>query len=162
MSAARPRIVVTGRIPQAGLDLLDSVGETPHRFPVLYGNYVFNLVAGEHSIALTDANAMCDEAERSGDRVQKLIAYRLLGTSQVIKGDFRAAESTFAHAFSHFDPLQDKRLAWQYGTDHADALQIYWALSLLMRGEAQMAWDRVVSVEVTARDRGHVGRRAVG
>lgn len=148
---------ITVAANKAAHGLLDCVGETPHRFPVLYGNYVFNLVAGEHSIALTDANAMCDEAERSGVRVQKLIAYRLRGTSQVVMGDFRAGESTLEHAFSHFDPLQDKRLAWQYGTDHADALQIYWALSLLIRGEAQMAWDQVAPVETTARDRGHVG-----
>jgi hypothetical protein len=82
----------------------------------LYGNYAFKLIAGDHRSALAEANAMCDEAERSANRVQKLIAYRLRGTSQVIMGDFRAGESTLEHAFSHFDPVQDKRLAWQHGT----------------------------------------------
>ena len=84
--------------------LLDSVGETPHRFPVLYSSYAVKFVVGEHRSALTEANAMCDEAERNADRVQKLIAYRVRGTSQVMMGDFRPAESTLEHAFGHSIP----------------------------------------------------------
>jgi len=141
----------------AAYELLDSVGETPHRFPVLFNHYVLKFVNGEHASAFADANALCEEAERSADRVQNLIALRGRGTSQIILGDFGGGGATLEQAFAHYDPDQDTQLAWTFGTDIGDALAIYRACSLLLCGEAQLAWDRIATVEDTARERGHVG-----
>jgi class 3 adenylate cyclase/tetratricopeptide (TPR) repeat protein/energy-coupling factor transporter ATP-binding protein EcfA2 len=136
--------------------LLDAVGETPHRFPVLYGNWVVNHVRGEHVAALGVAEDMCLQAERDGIRVHRLNAYRVRGASRTVMGDFLAAEPDLEHALALHRPDLDGSLAWEYGNDPAESVRYYLAISLLCCGEALRAWGLVAGVEDAARERGHL------
>ena len=136
----------------AARKMLDTMGETKHRVPLLYGSWVTNHVIGDHTSALTDAKSLSSDAERSGNRVHGLIGYRLLGSSLEMMGELEAAEHNFAKAYALNIPEQDMQLADKFGSDPGVSIRVCWAISLLCRGEALQAFDLISNVEKNSRE----------
>lgn len=135
---------------------LDDVKETPHRFPILYGSWVKNHVAGELNGSLVDGEEMVREAVRSGDRVQMLVAYRVRGASYAMSAQHANADADFSQALALYDESQDGNLVNSYANDPGIGARIYWAISLMCRGNASRAWNLTGRCEQQAYDAGHV------
>lgn len=135
--------------------LLDEVKQSPYRYPVLYGHWVINFAAAQHTSALTDAQEMLLEAENGDNRVQRIIAYRALASSQTMMGEFQQADNNLAKVMDLYDAKQDKELAWQINLDPTVPGRIYRALCKTCMGDGESASELTENVERFAIDLGH-------
>ena len=136
--------------------LLDDVKKSPHRFPILYGSWVKNHVGGNVAHSMVDSEEMCREADRSDDRVKNLIAYRVRGATNVVCANHDRADTDFERVLSIYDEDQDSELVNSYANDPGIGARVYWAISLLCRGQANRAWELIEDCERKAFDAGHV------
>lgn len=125
----------TVQINFAAHALLDQVGETPFRFPVLYGHWVISHAMGKHPDALKDANAMKVEAQQTGDRERLIIAHRVQSASETMTGSFQRARENYQCFSQSFDEQKDKHLVLQYGLDPGVSAAIYQSLNLICQAE---------------------------
>ncbi len=135
--------------------LLNTVGESPYRFPVLYGHWVIMHAAGQHPAALQNAREMAAEAEREDDRIQRSIAYRTLGASQTMMGDYVGALEQFEAFHRVHDVTKDAGLAWQYGLDFSVSAGVNHAFVLVCTGETGEATARIEKLYHYAVDLDH-------
>ncbi len=139
----------------AARQLLDRVGDTPYRFPILYGHWVISYAMGKHRKALRDATEMLSAGEKSKDRTLMLVANRVLGSSRTMMADFDRALENFGHFQTNYDQQQDCKLAFQYGTDPFVTASTSHALALVCRGEIRKAMTLLAPVEEFANQLDH-------
>ena len=119
--------------------LLDRVGETPYRFPVLYGHWVILHAIGQHPAAMADARAVEIEAQRNQSRVQMLMAARMMAASMTMLGELSEAVNHFERFSVLYDEKSDNELAWQYGMEPSVSARSYQAIALLCQGRTEQA-----------------------
>jgi class 3 adenylate cyclase len=114
--------------------LLDAgVGTDLHRFSVLFGLCLTNLMGGRPELALDVARQMVEVAERQHDTTYQMVGHRLVGTMHVFMGQPRAALESLRLAERYRDPIQQKLLSYRFGTDPGLAVLCFkiWALMFL-------------------------------
>jgi len=124
----------------AARELLERVNDSPHRAPVLYGSWTMHNAQAEYTQALHVADLLVQDATLTADRVQQLNAYRMRAVSLTMRGNFGSSDTDFETAHALYNPDTDRALALQYGLDPGISIRVYWATSLLCRGEAQQAF----------------------
>lgn len=135
--------------------LLHHVKKSPLRFPVLYGHWLINHAMGQHPTAHIDGTEMLAESEISNDRIQQMMAYRSLGSTRVMMGEFESALSDLFASLARYDKVEDARIAWQYNLDPSVPSRIYSALCYVCMGQGDQATEIVKDVETFANNLGH-------
>jgi class 3 adenylate cyclase/tetratricopeptide (TPR) repeat protein len=123
-------------------EICQGLGETPQRFPVLYGLYVSYFVGGKHRQARDQAEQFLHLAQCQGDTAPLLVARRLLGLSLYSMGDVAQAREHFAQGVALYDPQQHRALAFHYGQDPGVAALVNDALTLWILGYPDQALRR--------------------
>jgi predicted ATPase len=128
---------------------------TPLHFSVLYGCWAVHLVRGNAKQLVEPAQQFLALAETQPASAPRLIGHRLLGTGQLMTGDFRQARPHFELAASLYRTTEHREFAFHYGQDiGASALgALSWALwhdGYL--DQAEQTADRAL---LHARDFGH-------
>jgi len=135
--------------------LLKHVKESTLRFPVLYGHWLINHAVGKHPIAHIDATEMLAESRVSNDRIQQMMAYRSLGSTRVMMGEFITALDDLSASLARYDRVEDARIAWQYNLDPSVPSRIYSALCYVCTGQGDNATKVVKDIETFANELGH-------
>ena len=139
--------------------LVDAIGESPHRFPIYYGNWVIHAVCGNPANGIEIAEEMVKAA---GDENSEhaFMAARSFTLSRTMTGAFDAAEADFERAIALYDPARDSELTRQYGQSPYLGLLCFRAIALACRGFPVRAWDQVVDVPAQAERLGHTNTLA--
>ena len=138
------------------LDLADKIGETPMRYPILYGLWVSTGIRGQHTDALKTAEALVELASNSSDTSSLVVANRVAGASHWFMGDFAAADRYLNIALSHFDPVSHAGLANRYGQDVGVTVHVFKAANLMLLGQSRNALKHVEEAERIAKTTNHV------
>ncbi|MEQ8345738.1 MAG: adenylate/guanylate cyclase domain-containing protein [Sneathiellaceae bacterium] len=124
---------------ERALALADRIGDTPMRFPVLYGLWVGMYVRGEHAAALLQAEDLLRQAERTDDAGHLAVANRLIGTSSYMMGRFDTAQPYLDRAHARHDPRLHGALMHRFGQDPGVSALCYLALNLWLSGKTRRA-----------------------
>jgi len=107
----------TARAFARALEIVKQIGETPHRFPVLYGSWVAHNIRGETALALTQARDVLDLANKQDDDDARLVALRLTGVSHFALGNLDAARRDLNLSLSFYRPAEHGRLVRRFGLE---------------------------------------------
>ena len=138
------------------LVLADRVGETPMRYPILYGLWIGQGVRSEHAVALQRADALLEQAAKTSETAPLVVANRVAGTSRCFMGNVTNANRYLDVALTHYDPVAHAGLANRFGQDIGVTLHIFLAINSLALGQTQRAWTHASEAERIAKATGHI------
>jgi class 3 adenylate cyclase/predicted ATPase len=141
-AAQGPPGLGTGRAFGRARDLCRETGDSRHLLPALAGLYGYHLVRAENGPAAEVARELLDLAEARQDRIQLMIGHRAVGMVDLHKGDLMSARTHLELALEHYDEANDGRLAFIYGTDHAQTIASFLSMTLWLLGEPEKAAAR--------------------
>ena len=128
---------------------------TRELFPVLYGRWVFHTVTGK----MIRARELCDEhmslAELQATVEPRMVALRMLGTSDALLGDAGPARVTLEKVLDLYDPARHRTLMFEYGQDIRVSALCYLALALQQTGHLEAAAARAGEALDAARAADH-------
>ena len=147
---------VTVQAYARGLGLVEQLGDTPNRFPVLFGVWVGHLVRSETPALVARAESILELAEQDGGEIPWLMARRFAGVSQMMAGNLRRSRSHLDFVLSVYRPENHSSLAQRFGQDPgAQTLgymcNLYWAMGL-----AEQAFRYADAAELAAEESAHV------
>ena len=135
-------LAMTKRLLDAG------AGSDLQRFSVLFGLCAADFFAARTEPALDLARQMVAVADRQDDLLYRLVAYRLLGTTQVTNSRYHEALETLEKAGSYRDRDRQNLHAYRFGYDPGLAALYYkiWALLFLgLPDRAMRAKEQVLA-----------------
>jgi predicted ATPase len=100
-------------------ELCDRVGDTPHRFPVLWGLWYLYLGLGQLHTARERAEELLEVARRSSDSALLIPAQRALGNSLLWLGELAAGCRFLEEAVAMHDVDRHGSLLHRYGQDQS-------------------------------------------
>jgi DNA-binding response OmpR family regulator/class 3 adenylate cyclase/predicted ATPase len=118
-------------------DLIDDSTDPAQKLAILYGVWACHYVGGEVAQQTDAAAEFLKEAERRQDDTALCVAYRIVGTTHLTKGEFAAALPHLQHARSLHDPRGP--LQFQYGQDAGAAALCYLSWTLWQQGYIEQA-----------------------
>jgi predicted ATPase len=136
-------------------ELCGQIGETPHRYPVLYGLWVLHHVRAEHQRARELGQEWLRLAQHQPDTAPLLMAYRVLGVSLLHRGELVAARAHLEQSLRLYDPPQHRSLAFVYGQDPGIASRILEAWTLWLLGHPDQSLKRSHEALALAQDLSH-------
>ena len=136
--------------------LVDKIGDTPLRFPVLYGLWVGKYARADHAEALEYAGTVLRFAEQAGDSAALIIALRIMGTSLTLLGRFIEARPYLERASSLFDPALHQGLADRFGQELDVAVHSSCSINLWLLGETRQSSAEALESERSARAVNHL------
>lgn len=136
-------------------ELCRSVSENIHLFPALQGLWQFYMVGGELQIARGLAEQLLGVAEKSGDSTLLLLAYRALGTTAFLQGDFTQCRGFTELGLGIYDQKQHGSLALRYGHDPGVAHGLYAAQAHWFLGYPEQALTRASEAVALAQRLAH-------
>jgi hypothetical protein len=103
---------------------------TPLHFSVMFGYWAAEYLRGNLREALQHAQRFLALAETQAASAPGLIGHRLLGTAQLVTGDFRQARPHLEQAALLYRPEEHREFAFRYGQDLGASALCYlsWAL----------------------------------
>jgi predicted ATPase/class 3 adenylate cyclase len=137
------------------LTLADRIGDTPMRYPVLYGLWVGMYVRAEHAQALRHAEALVRLAGDATETAPLVVAHRLAGMSLCLQGRLAEAQTHLDRALALYDPLNHKGFETRFGQDIGMSVHTSLALNLMLLGEFQRAEKHAQEAERAALASGH-------
>lgn len=129
----------TAQAYELALSLADRIGDTPMRFPALYGLWVGRLMAGKHAKGMQIAQGVANAAEKSGASLYRMVAARLLGLSSCILGRFQEAQTHLDYAIGLYDPAENIGHEGRFGQDPGAAIKVYQAMNLACLGKSRQS-----------------------
>jgi predicted ATPase len=135
--------------------LCRQVGESPQRFPVLWGLWRFYFMQAKHRTDLELGEECLSLAQRAQDPALLLPGHLALGVTCFQLGDQVSARAHLEQGTTLYDPQQHRALAFRYGIDlHVWCLSyVAWPLWLL--GYPDQALQRSHEALSLARDLAH-------
>ena len=106
----------TGQVIARARAIAEKVGEARQLFPVMYGEWAFNLVSGRIQASRQLAEQYVRVAQQQADTVPLLVGHRMLGTSFASVAELSLAREQFERALALYDPQLHKSSAFIYGT----------------------------------------------
>lgn len=140
-------------------EIVELVGESPHRFWIQYATWVARYVRGEQDAALETAGRMIEQSHHN--EALRLSALRALGISQMATGVACLASDTFAAAEQLATALRDRAnvprpvAANRFAADPEIATQFHVGLTLWSLGRVDEACMLVARALKAARAMGH-------
>ncbi|MFA3918914.1 AAA family ATPase [Ruegeria hyattellae] len=135
--------------------LVNSIGESPHRFPIYYGNWVISHVSGQQANALEIAEEIFDAASGDHNPDHSFMSARSFYLSRTMTGAFETAERDYERVLELYDPERETDLTRQYGQSPHLGLRCYRAIGLACRGFPSRAWDEMIGVPEHSEQLGH-------
>ena len=124
----------TGQVIARARAIAEKVGEARQLFPVMYGEWAFNLVSGRIQASRQLAEQYVRVAQQQADTVPLLVGHRMLGTSFASVAELSLAREQFERALALYDPQLHKSSAFIYGQDSRVSSLTFLALTLLIQG----------------------------
>jgi TOMM system kinase/cyclase fusion protein len=135
--------------------LCQQVGDTPERFPVLYGLYLYYNHRGNFRTARELAEHLLTLAQRAHDPALLLQAHRALGEICCWFGELVAARTHLEQGLALYDPRQHRAEAFRSGHDPGIACRIWAAVVLWRLGYPTQALQRTQEALMLARELAH-------
>jgi predicted ATPase len=132
-----------------------NAGETPHRFPVLYGLWVLHHVRAEHQKACELGQEWLRLAQHQPDPAPLLMAHRVLGVSLLHLGELASAPEHLEQSIALYEPQQHRSLAFLYGQDPGIASRILAAWTLWLLGYLNQSLKRSREALALAQELSH-------
>jgi len=120
-------------------ELAATIDDPAERFSVYYGLWAGGYVRGEHATMAELAAIMQREIESHSDSPEAVVAYRVIGTTAWIGGDYVNARKYLERAVAVLPRESDGSLAMRFGQDPAVSALFYFALVLFGLGEIDHA-----------------------
>jgi predicted ATPase/class 3 adenylate cyclase len=143
------------------LQLIDSLGDRPEMFPVIYCLKQFHHVRSERSQARALAERLMAMAERAGNSSQQAAGLGQLAQCCWIEGDPAGAERFLRRAIALYDVEQHRQYAHQYGFDFLTYSRITLSQVLWITGRSTEAVREAEAALAHAREINHANSVAM-
>ena len=128
---------------------------TPLHFSVLYLVWAAEYVRGNGKRVLEHAQQFLSLAEMQPASAPRLIGHRILGTGQLVTGDFRQARPHLERAASLYRAEEHREFAYRYGQDIGASAFCYLSWALWHDGFPDQAARTADRALLHAREFGH-------
>jgi predicted ATPase len=142
MAARGPAAPEVERVYTHALELCQQVGETPHRFSVLFGLFEFYLLRAELQTAHELGEQLLCVAQQERDVARLLLAHGALGVTLCSLGGLSAARLHLEQGIALYGPQQHHALVSLYPADPGVHCLSYAARVLLLLGYTNQALQR--------------------
>jgi class 3 adenylate cyclase/predicted ATPase len=134
----------TGRAFGRARALCEELGDAPQLFPVLYGEWAYQLVKAKFPMAREFARQFLDRATARQEPESLVVGHRIVGLSAFMLGDFSQAEAHYKEHLARYDPTQHRRLALHFGQDQRAAClaNLAWLKWIVGRPDDSLATSR--------------------
>ncbi len=134
----------TGRAFSRARELCEELGDAPQLFPVLYGEWAYQLVRARFPIAGEFARQFLDRATARQEPAALVVGHRIAGLSAFMLGDFSQAEVHYEQHLARSDPTQHRLLALHFGQDQRAAClaNLAWLKWIVGRPDDSLATSR--------------------
>jgi class 3 adenylate cyclase/predicted ATPase len=136
-------------------ELCQQVGETPQRFPVLFGLWQCYALGAEWQMARAGGEQLLSLAQRQHDPGYLLEAHRALAFTLLWLGEFASARTHAEQGMALYDPQQHHAHAFLYGQDPGMTCRANAALALWELGYPDQALARSHEALTIAQERSH-------
>jgi class 3 adenylate cyclase/predicted ATPase len=119
--------------------IAEKVGEATQLYPVMYGEWAFNIVSGRIQNSRQLAEQYMLLAQNQPDKVPLLVGHRMLGTSLASTGELSLACDQFKRVLTLYDPRLHMSSSFIYGQDSLVTALTFLALTLLILGAPKEA-----------------------
>jgi predicted ATPase/class 3 adenylate cyclase len=137
-------------------ELCQQVGETPQRFPVLFGLYQCYALGAEWQTARTVGEQLLNLASCQHDPALLLEAHRALGFTLLCLGEFVSAREHNEQGIALYDPQQHHTHAFLYGQNPGMTCCIFAAAALWSLGYPDQALARSYEALTIAQEQAHL------
>ena len=111
----------TGRAFSRARKLCEELDDASQLFPVLYGEWGYQLVRARFPLARELEQQFLDRATTRQEPASLVVGHRLAGLCAFMLGDFSQAESHYEETLARYDPVQHRYLALHFGQDQRAA-----------------------------------------
>jgi class 3 adenylate cyclase/predicted ATPase len=140
-----------------GFELSTNIDRPDLRFPILYGQYVYRYIQGGGTVpAQNSAKQLLDEAELQTDRVPKMVGHRCVAMILYCQGQFTPSQKHYQQTLELYQPENDHRLIFEYGTDSMVSAQVFLASITQLRGFPDQADKLCTQALEVARRTNHI------
>ena len=129
--------------------LAEQLGQSD--YPLLYGQWVFHLVRGEHELALSSAEQIVRNGQGRKDLPAELLGRQASGTSYFFLGNFYAARTAFEQCGDLRDPVHRSIYMALTPIDPYLVMLGYYGLTLGFMGDLGRGRERVNEALAQAR-----------
>ncbi len=136
-------------------ELVELLGETPHRLTVLAGRMLFHWVAGRLNEALPLALELYELAQAIGDPGVLLVAHQGCCGVYNYHGDFRKSIEHLLASFELLEMQRERILAEMFGLSPCVGNTGYASVAYWMTGQADKGWEVAERGRQLALDLGH-------
>jgi predicted ATPase len=120
-------------------ELAAAIDDPAERFSIYYGLWAGSYVRGEDNAMAETAEIMLREIESHPDMPERVVAYRVVGTTWWLSGDYIRARENFEKAVAAMGSEGDNSLALRFGQDPGVSAAAYFALVLFDLGQIDRA-----------------------
>jgi class 3 adenylate cyclase/predicted ATPase len=144
-----------GEIYRRSAELCTSIGETPHLFPSIWGQWVYNLVQAN----LNDAKTLSEEMLTLGENYNQssmLVEGRwTIGNTLFWLGEFDKSRENLEKAIELYDPAEHHKNAYIFGQDPLVGAHCYLSYTEWYLGYPDKALNRTNEILEVARNLNH-------
>jgi class 3 adenylate cyclase/predicted ATPase len=137
------------------LELCQHIGETPQRFPVLFGLWQCYALGAQWQTARAVGEQLLSLAQRQHDSGLLIEAHRALAFTLLCLGEFASARVHAEQGIALYDPQEHHPHAFLYGQDPGMSCCIYAAWALWMLGYPERALARSHEARAIAQGQSH-------
>jgi predicted ATPase len=149
-----------GRANARARELCEQIGATGQLWPVLYGQWVFHGVRGEHHAAREVADELVRRAQDYQETSATLVAHRISGTGAFWRGEVTAARPHLERALALYDAERHRSLAFLYVQDPRVAALSALSWTLFALGHPEQARARSREALAAASELAHLNTLA--
>ncbi len=124
----------TATVFTRALELSKRVNDPTLMFPVLYQQWVFNLIGSKLTEARELAGQFLEMADAQPDSLPRVLGHRVTAVSQYFLGEFAPARSEFETAISLYDDEQHRESTYRFGQNPKSASMAFLACTLHLLG----------------------------
>jgi class 3 adenylate cyclase/predicted ATPase len=130
----------TAQIIARARAIAEKVGEAAQLYPIMYGEWAFNIVSGKVQASRHLAEQYMRLAQPQEDTVPRIVGHRMLGNSLASLGELSLARDQLERALTLYDPSLHTSSAFIYGQDSRVSALTFLALTLLILGALKEAF----------------------
>ncbi|MDC0715766.1 TOMM system kinase/cyclase fusion protein [Nannocystis bainbridge] len=123
-------------------ELCRRAGDDAQLFPSVLGLWQFYMVGGAAEISANLGRQLVAQAETTDNRTMLMLAYRALGTSQMLLGEIAGCRELTEKGLALYDIREHGKLALRYGQDPGVTNGLYLAWVLWFLGHPDQAVAR--------------------
>jgi class 3 adenylate cyclase/predicted ATPase len=150
----------TATVFARALELSNQVNDPSLLFPVVYQQWVFNLIGSRIDESRDLARQFLEMADAQQDSLPRVLGHRVTGVSHHFLGELAIARSEFETAISLYDDKQHKDATYRFGQDPKSASMAFLACTLHLMGYPDQARAMSEAAVEHAREINHANTMA--